>query len=158
MHKSLFFCQSWSMGYKEALGLTTSEWAENRHKSGEQYTVLLGSCTKPSCLVELLKNQGWISVSFLDKYLREYLSYSFKILDQEKLFLSMAIHREFIDALDTIKNGTCYIFKENGQVTVRKENTILQTLEEEVIFADVSKNYDQFPKFGSYDSLIKIER
>ncbi|ABS49549.1 MULTISPECIES: hypothetical protein [Yersinia pseudotuberculosis complex] len=158
MNQILFYCQSWSVGYKEPLGISTSQWAEKRHKSGDTYTVLVGSENTPSCFIDVMKNRGWVSVSFLDKDKREFLVYSFKIINDNKLFLSMAIYREFIEGIDRVASGTTYIFKENGHTVIRKENIEPHSLEESETFTDVSGNYDKFPDFGCYDSLIKIDR
>lgn len=50
------------------------------------YTALIGPDVKPSHVIQVTKNAGWISVGFLDKELKEYLLYSFKVLGNERLF------------------------------------------------------------------------
>lgn len=50
--------------------------------------MLIGSDTNPSCFINVTQNAGWVSVSFLDKELREYLLYSFNILNDNDIFLS----------------------------------------------------------------------
>lgn len=133
-----------------------------KHESGELYTVLIGSDVKPACFINITKNAGWVSVGFLDQELREYLFYSFKLINDNKLFLSMAVHREFAEnegaGILNVSSGTTYIFNEDGNTTVREERFNPYKLEESQTMVDISGNYDKFPEFGKYDLLIRKER
>jgi hypothetical protein len=100
-----------------------------------------------------------IGVGFLDRLLRESLSYSFQKKDFGKLFLSMAVWREFEGESDKIFRGTTYIFDPTGRVSIRRENLSPEyVLEQSEFSADVTTNWDEFPAFGEYSSLIKVER
>lgn len=100
---------------------------EKKHESGDLYKVLIGSDVKPACFINITKNAGWVSVGFLDQELREYLFYSFKVINDNKLFLSMAVHREFAEnegegtGVLNVSSGTTYIFNEDGNTIVREE-------------------------------------
>ncbi|WP_394551390.1 lytic transglycosylase (plasmid) [Pantoea sp. SGAir0180] len=137
------------MGEKKAL---------KKHEAGEPYTVLIDSESTPSCFINIMRNSGWVSVSFLDEHLREYLLYNFQMLDVEKLFLSMAVYREFNDDTDLVINGTTYHFKEYGHTIIIEDNIPSKTSERSETYSDVAKNYEQFPAFGQYDSLNRKER
>lgn len=131
---------------------------------GEFYTALIGSDSQPSCFIEVMKNKGCVGVSFLNEKLQEYLLYNFKVLDDNNLFLSMAIYREFAEregegeGVLNVAQGTTYIFNEDGSTVVREEHFNPYKLEESQTTVDVSGNYDTFPEFGEYDSLIRKER
>ncbi|EPJ3208758.1 hypothetical protein JGC44_01795 [Salmonella enterica subsp. enterica serovar Derby] len=160
----VFYCKQWSAGYKEPMNPLSENEAKKKHSHGMPYTALIGSDVKPSHVIQVTKNAGWISVGFLDEELREYLLYSFKVLDDERLFLSMAVHREFAEiegegaGFLNVSNGTTYIFKEDGSAVVREEHFNPYKLGESQTTVDVTGNYDQFPEFGKYDSLIRKER
>lgn len=164
MAYKLFYCKKWSIGYKEPISPLNENEARKFHDRGLPYTVLIGSDSTPSHFIEVTKKAGWVSVGFLDEELREYLLYSFKLLDSEQLFLSMAVYREF--ALNegegagfmNVSNGTTYLFNEDGNTVVREEQFNPHLLEESLTTVDVVGNYDQFPEFGKYDSLIRKER
>ncbi|MBK0000011.1 hypothetical protein [Erwinia sp. S38] len=164
MNKNIFYCKSWFRAKKKPIDLWSESKALKKHESGEPYTVLVGSDSSPSCFINVTKNAGWVSVSFLDKELREYLLYSFKIMNDNALFLSMAVYREFAEnegegaGIFNVSRGTTYIFNEDGDTVVREEQFNPHLLEESQTMVDVSGNYDHFPEFGNYDSLIKVER
>ena len=91
----IYYCKSWFRMKKVATELLTETGAALRHSSGESYTALIGSKSKPSCFVEVLLGKGMVGVGFLDDRCREYLTYQFQCVGTDRLFLSMATHREF---------------------------------------------------------------
>ncbi|MBG6032870.1 lytic transglycosylase [Proteus hauseri] len=164
MNQNVFYCKEWSIGYKEPIDLYSENKARKKHEFGELYTVLIGSDVEPSCFINITKNAGWVSVGFLDQELREYLFYSFKVINDNKLFLSMAVHREFAKnegegaGILNVSSGTTYIFNEDGNTIVREEQFNPYKLEESQTMVDISGNYEKFPEFGKYDLLIRKER
>ncbi|HAF2129171.1 TPA: lytic transglycosylase [Salmonella enterica] len=164
MKKHIFYCKSWFRAKNKPIELWSENKARKKHITGESYTVLIGSDVKPSCFVEVMKNKGWVGVSFLDQELREYLLYNFRLLDDDRLFLSMAVHREFAEnegkgaGILNVSSGTTYIFNEDGNTIVREEQFNPYKLEESQTLVDISGNYDKFPDFGKYDILIRKER
>ncbi|KNC92375.1 hypothetical protein [Trabulsiella odontotermitis] len=164
MVPNIFYCKSWFRVKKKPIDLWSDKKARKKHESGEPYTVLVGSDTTPSHVIDVTKKAGWVSVGFLDEELREYLLYSFKLLANDQLFLSMAVHREF--ALNegegagfmNVSNGTTYLFNEDGNTVVREERFNPHLLEESETKVDISGNYEAFPAFGDYQSIIRKER
>ncbi|WP_338884357.1 hypothetical protein [Xenorhabdus sp. TH1] len=73
-------------------------------------------------------------------------------------FLSMAIHREFLNDSETVSNATMYVFKESGNITIQEKKIGQHSLQERESFTDVTGNYDKFPEFGKYESIIRVER
>lgn len=158
MSQKVYYCKNWSIGYKEPIDLWMEKKARKKHDAGESYTVLIDSESTPSCFINIMRNSGWVSVSFLDEYLREYLLYNFKVLGVEALFLAMAVYREFNDDTDQVVNGTTYHFKEDGHTIIIEDNISNNTSERSETYSDVTGNYDVFPEFGEYNSLIRKER
>lgn len=164
MNSEIFYCKSWFRAKKKPIDLWSDKQARKNHEFGEPYTVLVGSNTTPTHVIDVTKNAGWVSVGFLDEELREYLLYSFKLLANDQLFLSMAVHREF--ALNegegagfmNVSNGTTYLFNEDGNTVVREERFNPHLLEESETKVDISGNYEPFPAFGDYQSIIRKER
>ncbi len=132
--------------------------ASQLHQSGDSYTVLVGSASAPACFINVMKNKGWVSTSFLDSKLREYLLYNFRLMGEETLFLSMAVHRQFADDSEQVVSGTTYIFAEDGRTLIREERIAPYALSESEMTSDISAHYDHFPDFGHYQCLTRIER
>ena len=70
----------------------------------------------------------------------------------------MATHREFDGDNDQVKAGNSYIFNQDGSLIIRKQSFNPQSLEEANSSVDVSGNYENYPDFGEYDHLLKVER
>lgn len=68
------------------------------------------------------------------------------------------MYREFEGNMDEVVSGTLYLFQENGHIEIRKEHIKINKVEESKTVTDVLKNYDIFPEFGKYDTLIKKEK
>lgn len=151
-----FFCKSWFRAKK----CPTEIWSESRamaaHEERRPYTVLVGSIERPYSFLEVAEKA--VGVSFLDKFLRESLSYDFQEVEPGRLFLSMATYRNFDGDTDKVKDGASYIFDRNGKVLIRKESFEPHRLETSTLHADVTANYSPMPVFGSYEDLIRMER
>lgn len=73
-----------------------------------------------------------------------------------RLFLSMAVSREFEGNTDEAVSGTLYLFSEDGKATIETKNYRKSRLYETE--ADVSGNYEMYPEFSQYERLIRAER
>lgn len=164
MRHKIFYCKKWSIGYKEPITPLTEHEAQKLHSRGLPYTVLIDSDKEPTCFLEVIKNKKMVGVGFLDEQQKEYLMYQFQLVESGNLFLSMAVYREFAEhdgedaGILNVSHGTTYIFNEDGSAVVREEHFNPYKLEESQTTVDVTGNYDQFPEFGKYDSLIRKER
>ncbi|NWA83736.1 lytic transglycosylase [Pseudomonas sp. D2002] len=154
----IYYCKSWFRMKKVAIEPMDEALAHSRHLSGESYTALIGSDSAPSCFVELSIDRGMVSVGFLDKKCREYLSYQFQVIDADNLFLTMATHREFQGDGDEVIGGECYIFNEEGGLVIRREKFNPHELEEARSSFEPSRNYEKIPKFGCYSDVTKADR
>jgi len=76
------------------------------------------------------------------------------------LFLSQIFFREFQGASDkTVKNAN-YIFKPDGSLHITEIDFVTneQLNREAKEKIDVSANWEDYPAFGKYDSIIRKER
>ncbi len=153
----LRFGKSWFRARKRF----TEEWesakALEAHMNRQAYVAKVeGDGEGLCCFVEF--NNDYVGIGFLDEELREFLSYQFQELEQDRLFLTMATHREFEGTSDTVRKGTSYYFKPNGQVTIESEDFEASRVTTRTTEADVSHNWDNYPKFGEYESILRTER
>jgi hypothetical protein len=70
----------------------------------------------------------------------------------------MATHREFDGEADRVKCGTTYYFKVDGRVTIETEDFATENISTREMQADVSGNWEQYPIFGDYQSLMRRDR
>lgn len=105
-------------------------------------------------VVEIYKKG--INVRFLDNNKNDFLLYVFRSRDRQSIFLENAIYYEYKDNIELTQ--TIYNFYESGYILITQIDKIQKTLEQKELNYDASANWDNFPEFGMYDSVIKIER
>jgi hypothetical protein len=158
MSEFVRYCRKWFIMKKFAIDPMSDTQASEVHASGGSYTALVGGEDYPACFVECLLDKKMIGVGFLDARGREYLTYQFRILSGPRLFLNMATYREFDGGDDRVLSGESYIFKEGGELCIRRTHMNPYTFEEVQSSFDPAGNYEAFPAFGDYSSLTKVER
>jgi hypothetical protein len=156
MKRPIYYCKSWFRAKKKPTEFWSDEKARAAHLNQHPYTALVGSAEQPDCFVNVADNV--IGVGFLDSHLRESLTYAFKEVEPGKLFLSMAIHREFVDESDTVASGATYTFDQDGMVQIRREFFQIRRVETSASSFDPALNYVVKPEFGQYEDLVHIER
>ncbi|MBY0563043.1 MAG: hypothetical protein K2P58_02555 [Hyphomonadaceae bacterium] len=155
---SLFYCEKWFRHDKVPIELLSEAQAKARHKKGALYTVLVGSETRPNSFLEVVGENAFVSVNFLDDELRDYLTYAFQRVEDGRLFLSAVTRREYQPGTDKIAKAELYYFNREGSVSVRlvdAEAKREQTGSREI---DVATNYEAWPEFGRYEHLLQRER
>jgi hypothetical protein len=156
-HARVTYARSWFRARKRPTDALTESQARALHEAGQTYVALLGEPERPTCFLEL--GRGFVGVGFLDDRLRETLSYQFQERAPERLFLSMATWREFDGTSDTVRQGTTHVFQEDGRVAIRRETFLpahaAETAEGRV---DVGGHWEDVPRFGTYDRLVREER
>ena len=153
----LTYCKGWFRAKKVALEPYTAEQARRRHESGDLYCVLVGFPEAPTAFLEIVR--GSVGVSWLDERLRETLSYNFQALESARLFLTMAVAREFVGQSEQVAQGTVYTFSPAGAVAIRREMfSPSHRVELADSSQDVSGNWEPLPEFGEYSSLLQVDR
>ncbi|WP_044834891.1 hypothetical protein [Thalassomonas actiniarum] len=152
----LEYYDKWFRAKKSPVSPLAEEEAKKRHKEGDAYIALISYSGEKHQVVDIA--DGWVSVLFLDKHKRCYLSYDFKKKNDEKLFLSKAIHCEFSDSSDNCSVSTTFIFEENGSIYIERRNINNGETVQKESFAETVDNWDLFPEFGNYTSLLRENR
>jgi hypothetical protein len=150
------YAEQWLVLDRKPLNMLTLEDAKRRHASRESCAALIGDPDKPSHVVSLVG--PWVTVSFLDADLREYLLYSFKEVRPGRLFLKQAIHRQFSPDSGEVSTATIFAFSEKGSLIMERQNMKTNRSETRKAKADPTPNWDRYPEFGAYDSLLREER
>lgn len=151
------YARSWFRARKRPTEVLTEAQARALHDAGQTYVALLGDPQRPTCFLELWR--GGVGVGFLDERLREALSYQFQERAPGRLFLSMATWREFDGTSDTVRQGSTHVFQEDGGVAMRRETFVpAHSAETAEGRADVSGHWEDAPRFGAYERLVRVER
>ena len=129
MKESITYCKSWFWAKKRPTEIWTETQAKRAHEKGGTYTVVIKNNVRPYAIIVVARNTNFIGVTFLDDFLRSNLSYNFKLIESDMLFLSMATHRDYDSDKDEVTFGTTYIFDSDGQVTIRKESSSSANIE-----------------------------
>ena len=150
-------CEKWFFAGKRPLKPLDEAKARRRHVDRKPYTAVIGDNEPPSHVVSLAP--PWVSVSFLDSSGREYLAYGFNEKQPRRLFLKSVSYREFEDEGDNPATFIMFNFDESGHVVIERRNMRTgEVSEKERDGEDVSANWEDYPEFGAYDSLLRRER
>ncbi|MCA9094078.1 MAG: hypothetical protein KDA68_11355 [Planctomycetaceae bacterium] len=153
----LTYGNRWFRGKKRII----EQWEESHacevHSSRGTYVVVVGQNERSFCFIEISKEA--VTVGFLDDLIREYLTYSFRELSPGKLFLKSARHRNFEGESDKLKTAKIFYFETDGRVHIEEYDDKTQTVESsDAESVDPAGYWEDYPEFGKYDSLIRIER
>lgn len=143
--------------------ITGEEVARENHKAGLMYCVtILDDDDVPYCALDIVHENEFIGVNFLDNVGREYLSYHFREIDpMKRLFLEEVWYTFYPNS--EAKDGNYrlhFVFDQDGNAAYRKYDDLehkaydYETKEP----LDVSGLYEDYPEFGHYDEIIKLER
>ncbi len=132
----------------------TEEEAKQAHQERMQYTVISGEPTNPTAFIEI--SDDYIGIGFLDNMMRETLSYQFQEKEKNRVFLTMATHREYEG--DTVKSGTTYFFDTSGEVSVEKVDFEKNEKVSSQTAFNPDSNWEDYPRFGSYSKILKRNR
>ena len=130
------------------------------HEQKKVYYATVFDGETPYCFLEC--NDGYFYVGFLDEKLRVYMSYKFydDLAPSEKLFLHSVSYFEFDNQINEIIRRTDYLFETNGdfQIIIYEEDQQVLTPDEPLSPEVVKHLWVNYPEFGKYDELIKIDR
>lgn len=152
------YCEGWFRARKVATKPLTEEQARNRHDTGQLYTVLLGDPERPHTIVET--RDHYLGVEFMDDQLRAHSVYQFKRQPDGRLFMVMAIFREFEGEGTKLRWAQQLGFEPDGHVRSAEidymKNPNVDNIYEK--YMDVSLNWEPYPVFGNYASVTRYER
>ena len=143
--------------------ITGEEVANKNHGDGLMYCVIvLEDDGTPFCALDIVHENEFIGVNFLDNVGREYLTYHFCEVDpMKRLFLEEVWYTFYPNS--EAKDGNYrlhFVFDQDGNAAYRKYDDLEhKTYDYETKEPlDVTGLYEDYPKFGHYDGLIRLER
>ena len=151
---TITYCSGWFRAQKRAIEVWSIDQAKTAYNARTLYAALIDDPITPRCFVEC--NVDYVGVEFLDERLRSYVCYQFVEKQPGRLFLNMAIYRKFDNDVDRVLHAVIYYYRDDGSVTVHKTSGD-DTFEANAKL-DVAANWERYPDFGDYESIIRLER
>ena len=146
---------------KNKEGLLELASREAHEKKRSYYATILNDDETPFCFLEC--NDGYFYVGFLDEKLRVYMSYKYDddYAPNKKLFLQTVSYFEFDKETGSQIGATDYLLKPDGSffILIHRAGKREELIPEKPLSPEVVKHlWVDYPEFGKYDELIKIDR
>jgi len=150
------YCDKWSMVKQKPWKLIDVDNAYIFHTNKKPYSVIVKKDNQITNIIEL--TDKYISVNFMNNFLKPYLCYVFDIKKNDNIFLKTAYYTSYDLETNNELIKMTYSFNENGYIVMEKRNNKTGEIEERELQNDTSLNWDKFPSFGKYEYLLKEER
>lgn len=154
----IIYTKGWFRSQKRPLEIYSEDYAKSLFVSRGIFTTLIEDKGRPYCFINF--NNKFVYVGFLDEFKREYLGYEFWEEKPGKIFLKEVQFWEFEGDTDEKLNSTRYRFTPEGELGIEKRNNKTREAVREYAQnkVDTSVLWEDYPEFGHYDAIIKIER
>ncbi len=151
----VLYCNRWNRVRRTQAGSFSEEEARRRYSAGESLcVVVLDWNGVPTGFVEV--GGGSYGVGFLDRLLRQYLDYVFEECE-DRLFLSQAIHMQYLGDSLTPDETLHFVFKRDGTTTIT-QSAGGKAASERHESTDMSKNWEPRPEFEDIPVLLRENR
>jgi hypothetical protein len=152
----IYYCSGWFFARKRATEIWDEATARAAHEARTPYAAVLGSVASPHAVVTVMGD--CVAVSFLDDRLREHVDYEFYEKLPGRLFMSRAVFRKYVGDSDRLREAEVYTIRDDGRVTVGREDILRRAAESMDTQTDVSIFWEPYPSFGDYASIARLER
>jgi hypothetical protein len=150
------YWRKWSGHGKRAQENLTAEKARLLHDKGEEYVVVMGDPTKPSCYLDVVLKRDHIALTQLDSQLRGYDWTAFGKMPDGRFLIKESTYRRYDGGTDTVIFAQFMSFKPNGAVRIVESFVDRGTRREANGMNRIDDFYVDPPKFGDYDSFFKF--
>ena len=150
---NIIYCAEWALYKKQPHNILSKHEAKEKFINDGTYAAVLYENDNVKNVIEI--DEVSLTVRFYDDNLDNYLIYGFVKRDG-KLFMNMACHYAYQN--HEKNEHMIFNFKENGEMIAEKMNYVTGEVEERLAVVDVSCNWEEFPEFGEYYDVIRVER
>lgn len=150
----ILYCKKWWFARKRPIDILDEKTAYNNHIFGKEYSVVMSQSGIICCILDISLND--IFVNFMNVEGEKYLTYAFHREKEDDIFLNAVYYHNYENNKET--EMVIFGFNINGELCMEKRDLICGDVEERESIVDVSCNWDKYPKFGDYSSLIVQER
>lgn len=156
------YCETWSWRMRKPTDVMTVEQARSRHARGESYCVVTGDPSAPQAIIEIVPENSYIEVSFVDSSGRVHTAYGFSKVDSSRLFMAEVTvwsypegarsksHASVVESLEYSQDGyMCRSINDKSLDHIKKI---------EYTDVPVDVNWEPMPEFGRWESIARYNR
>lgn len=156
------YCELWSNESRSATDVMTAEAARARDAAGESYCVVLGDVKSPDAVIEVVPENDYINVSFIDEEGRTHMAYGFEKFDDKTFFMDDVTLWSYpegardeseasrVESLEYRPDGY-------GKYTVDDDSSETVQVSERTE-VPLRQNWEPAPQFGEWASIARKDR
>lgn len=149
----IVYCMEWALFKKQPHNILSEHEAKERFINEGTYVAVLYENNNVKYVIEI--DEVSLTVRFYNDNLENYLIYGF-VKKNNKLFMNMACHYTYLNNKKI--EHIIFNFNENGEMFTEKRDYVSGVVEEKEAIVDISCNWEDFPEFGYYYDVIRVER
>lgn len=156
------YCELWSSKRRKPTGAMSADQARQLDAGGKSYSVVLGDPEAPRSVIEVVPENNYFNVNFIDGEGRISAAYGFSKIDDSRLFLTkltLWTYPEGARSKSQASRIESFEFRPDGyaaQTVNDKSSDQIETTEK--IKVPVDTNWEPVPEFGSWESIARYDR
>lgn len=156
------YCELWSSKRRAPTGPMSAEQARRRDANGESYCAVLGDPNAPESVIEVVPENKYFNVSFVDGEGRTGTAYGFEKIDNSRLFLSeitLWTYPQGARSKSQASRVETFEFRPDGYAAQTVDDSSSDQIEKtEKTGVSVDANWEPVPEFGHWASLARYDR
>lgn len=156
------YCELWSSKRRKPTGEMSPENARQRDAAGESYCVVLGDPSAPDAVIEVVPENNYFNVNFIDDEGRVGTAYGFEKVDDSRLFLAEVTLWTYPQGARSKSQASrieTFEFRPDGYAAQTvDESSSDQIQKTEKINISVDTNWEPVPEFGHWESIARYDR
>lgn len=160
--RRLTYCRRWNFARHQPIDPLTAEEARRRDEEGELYTVAVGDHRPPDAVIEVVWNNNHVGVWFFDDRGRPWLHYSFRKIDDNRMFLHKITRRQWPEGGHALNEANLI-----EELTHQPDGSVHREVQDDVAHEIVTSDYrdvpldinwEPVPRFGHWASIARYNR
>lgn len=156
------YCEVWSDELRSPTDVTTEGGARERAARGESFCVVLGDTASPQAVLEVVPENKFIDVSFVDEGGRTHTALGFTDMGGGKFFLSDLVMWSYKPGAENMSGAhriETLEFRPDGYLKRTIDDDSVDHVEVmEYTDVPVDLNWEPEPEFGEWESIARLDR
>lgn len=156
------YCELWSSKRRKPTGTMSADQARQRDARGESYSVVIGDPDAPESVIEVVPENKYFNVNFIDGEGRTSAAYGFEKIDDSKLFLAevtLWTYPQGARSKSQASRVETFEFRPDGYAAQTVDDSSSEQIETtEKINVSVEANWEPVPEFGNWESIARYDR
>lgn len=156
------YCELWSGKRRKPVGAMSADQARRRDADGEPYSVVLGEPNAPKSVIEVVPENNYFNVNFVDGEGRTGAAYGFEKIDDSRLFLAEVTLWTYPQGARSKSQASrieTFEFRPDGYAAQTVDDSSSDQVEKtEKSNVAVDMNWEPVPEFGHWESIARYDR